>query len=76
MVPIRFITKNMIIDKALWLVPFPNLGFNLNWVVRMICILGSAYIFYLLVEHPGHLIARHLGRRLAPRKSAAMPACA
>ena len=42
--------------------PMPNLGFNLNWLMRMTFILGGSYLFYLLVEKPGHLIARHLGK--------------
>lgn len=42
--------------------PMPNFGFNLNWLVRMVFILGCSYLFYLLVEKPGHRVARSLAR--------------
>jgi peptidoglycan/LPS O-acetylase OafA/YrhL len=38
----------------------PNLGFNLNWLQKFLFILSFSYGFYLLVEKPGHLVARRL----------------
>lgn len=39
----------------------PNLGSNLNWMVMIAFVLVSAFVFYRLVEWPGHLLARRLG---------------
>jgi peptidoglycan/LPS O-acetylase OafA/YrhL len=49
----------------------PNLGPNLNWVQRVAFILLIAYLFYLIVEKPGHWIARRLGKLISKRKSQA-----
>ena len=38
----------------------PELGPILNWVLKMIFVLGTAYLFYLVVEKPAHIIARRL----------------
>lgn len=51
---------HMIANSAYGLVPAPNLGFNLNWAQRFLFILATSYFFYLLVEKPGHVIARHV----------------
>ncbi len=61
---------HLIANTAYARLTLPNLGFNLNWCQRMIFILGSSYLFYLVVEKPGHLIARNLGRRLTLRSRA------
>ena len=42
------------------MIPTPNLGHNLNWIVRMLFILGFAYLFYMFVERPSHLLARKM----------------
>ena len=47
----------------------PDRGFNLNWCLKMSFILGVSYLIYLVVEKPGHLIARNLGRWLTLRNS-------
>ena len=60
---------HMIANAAHGRLTLPNLGFNLNWCLKMIFILGISYLFYLVVEKPGHLIARHLGRWLTHRNS-------
>ncbi len=40
-----------------WL-KLPNLGYILNWTAAMLCSLGFAFLFYLLVERPSHQLAR------------------
>ena len=60
---------HMIANIAYSRLPLPNFGFNLNWCARMGFIFGVSYFFYLVVEKPGHLIARDLGRWLARRNS-------
>jgi len=42
--------------------PLPNLGFIVNWILQMGCVLGVSYGFYLIVEKPSHAFARWLGR--------------
>jgi peptidoglycan/LPS O-acetylase OafA/YrhL len=37
---------------------FPNMGYSLNWIATMVCSLGFAFAFYLLVERPSHQLAR------------------
>jgi peptidoglycan/LPS O-acetylase OafA/YrhL len=39
----------------------PNFGASLNWCLAIAFILGSAYVFYLVVERPSHRLARRLG---------------
>ena len=41
----------------------PNLGFIINWFLRVGWTLGCSYVFYLLVEKPSHAFARWVGRR-------------
>lgn len=55
---------HLLANQAFSTLDLPNLGFNLNWCLRMGFIFGMAYVFYLLVEWPSHRIARYLGRRL------------
>ncbi len=43
----------------------PNFGAFFNWVFLMSFIMISSYLFYLLVEYPGHLVARYAGQSLA-----------
>src|SRR6266851_2809122 len=38
----------------------PNLGYILNWTATMLCSLGFAFLFYLLVERPSHQLARQV----------------
>jgi peptidoglycan/LPS O-acetylase OafA/YrhL len=63
---------HLIANTAYGRLTLPNLGFNLNWCLKMMFILGVSYLFYLVVEKPGHLIARHLGRWLTLRNSSAV----
>lgn len=58
------VPANAVFDQLAW----PNLGYTLNWLAKMIFILGCSYGFYRLVEYPGHLAARWVGRALAPRR--------
>jgi len=44
----------------------PNFGAELNWCLAIGFILGSAYIFYLVVERPSHRLARRLGTAKSP----------
>jgi peptidoglycan/LPS O-acetylase OafA/YrhL len=41
-----------------WRLPIPNLGYLLSWFGVVLCGLGSAYIFYILIERPSHALAR------------------
>ena len=50
----------------------PNLGHALNWLTQMAFILGCSYLFYLIVEYPGHVVARSVGR--GARQGSATPA--
>jgi len=43
----------------------PNFGYFFNWFFLMLFILATSYLFYLLVERPGHLAAKRAGRALA-----------
>ncbi|HRH96212.1 MAG TPA: acyltransferase [Prosthecobacter sp.] len=59
---------HLLADAAFTRLPMPNFGFNLNWLARMIFIFGASYAFYLLIEKPGHRMARLLGRWLSPAR--------
>jgi peptidoglycan/LPS O-acetylase OafA/YrhL len=41
-----------------WFLRLPNLGYIITWLGTMGCSLGLAYVFYVLVERPSHLLAR------------------
>lgn len=43
----------------------PNFGAFFNWVLMMTFVMVASYLFYLLIEYPGHLAARSAGRFLA-----------
>lgn len=43
----------------------PNLGYFLNWVFLILVVLLCSYLFYLLVELPGHFVARSAGKLLS-----------
>jgi peptidoglycan/LPS O-acetylase OafA/YrhL len=47
----------------------PNLGAIPNWTLTMVCSLGFAYVFYLLVEKPSHARARKVNVMGRPRAS-------
>ena len=55
---------HMIADIAYTRLAMPNFGFNLNWMFKMLFILLIAYTFYLVIEKPGHYIARNISRSL------------
>lgn len=55
---------HMVADAAFSYLPLPNLGYILNWCMRMTFILGSAWIFYRLIELPSHNFARRLASSL------------
>jgi peptidoglycan/LPS O-acetylase OafA/YrhL len=42
----------------------PNFGVFFNWLFMMTFVMISSYLFYLLIEYPGHLAARHAGKIL------------
>jgi peptidoglycan/LPS O-acetylase OafA/YrhL len=48
----------------------PNFGAQLNWCLAIGFVMGSAYLFYLVVERPSHRLARRLGtgERPAPQR--------
>ncbi len=47
-----------------------SLGLNLDWARLIGFTLLASYVFYRLVENPGHLLARALSRRLRNRSAA------
>lgn len=51
----------------------PNLGAILNWTLTMVCSLGFAYVFYLLVEKPSHGLARKINVMGTRRTAAQEP---
>jgi peptidoglycan/LPS O-acetylase OafA/YrhL len=53
---------HMIAFAAFTQLHLPNLGANLNWALQTTFILLCSWVFYLLVERPGHHIARAAGR--------------
>lgn len=57
--------SNSIYQKLTW----PNLGPNLNWVLRMTFVLLGAYTFFRVVERPAHRIARMASRRVQRRNA-------
>lgn len=52
---------HMIALSGFGMLGLPNFGFNLNWLIMTTFILLTSYAFYLLVERPGHLLARRAG---------------
>jgi peptidoglycan/LPS O-acetylase OafA/YrhL len=55
--------------------PIPYLGYILSWCLTMAFSLGTAYVFYRVVEKPSHELARKIrlvGAR-APERAAAEP---
>ncbi|MFN0076479.1 MAG: acyltransferase family protein [Prosthecobacter sp.] len=67
---------HMVANTAFDALPLPDFGFNLNWTIRVSFILASAWLLYLLVEHPSHRLARHLAKKLSSgRKSDDNSAC-
>lgn len=55
---------HLIADTTYQKLPMPNFGFNLNWTLRMLFILCVSYVFYLIIEKPGHYIARTISLSL------------
>lgn len=49
---------HMIAMSGLGTLVLPNLGYSLNWLLLMGFVLAVSYLFYLLVERPGHFLAR------------------
>ncbi len=47
-----------------------GLGLVLGWTIRFGLLLAGAYVFYLAVERPSHLLAYAVGKRLAGLRSA------
>ncbi len=43
-----------------WKLPIPNLGYFFSWFGTILCGLGVAYVFYVLVERPSHRLARKI----------------
>ncbi len=42
----------------------PDLGVNLNWLMKFAWILAGCFAFFLFVENPAHWLARRISRRL------------
>jgi len=42
----------------------------IRWPLKLAAILVVAYLFYCIVERPGHMLARSIGRRLARQRKA------
>jgi peptidoglycan/LPS O-acetylase OafA/YrhL len=59
---------HLIADTVYQRLPMPDLGFNLNWALRMLFILLVSYIFYLIIEKPGHFIARGISLSLRRKR--------
>lgn len=49
----------------------PNFGYFLNWILLVFFALLLSYLFYLLVELPGHFAARTAGKLLSPAQPSA-----
>ncbi len=49
---------HMIAMSGVKAMSLPNLGYGVNWILLMGVVLLASYLFYLLVERPGHLLAR------------------
>jgi peptidoglycan/LPS O-acetylase OafA/YrhL len=45
-------------------IPWPNLGYNLNWLQMTLFMYLAALLFYFVIERPGHWIARNVSRKL------------
>jgi peptidoglycan/LPS O-acetylase OafA/YrhL len=45
---------------VIWRLGVPNLGYILEWFLSVCSALGTAYVFYLLVEKPSHQLARKI----------------
>ena len=58
---------HMIVARGFAQLTVPNLGPSLNWIVMLGFVLLGSYLFYRLVEWPGHLLARKIGRALQPK---------
>lgn len=58
---------HMIVARGFAQLTVPNLGPSLNWIVMLGFVLLGSYLFYSLVEWPGHLLARKIGRALQPK---------
>jgi peptidoglycan/LPS O-acetylase OafA/YrhL len=55
--------------QVYWRLPIPNLGYFFTWFGVVFCGLGSAYIFYIVIERPSHELARKI--RLVKKSAAA-----
>ncbi len=65
-----YLIHNMVIAglKAQHLIVNPILF----WGLQVTAIMGTSYLFYLVIEMPSHLLARYWGNRLRLRKSASL----
>ena len=46
-----------------------RLGGNIAWCIKVTCVLGISYLFYLIVEAPSHRLSRQLGEFVSKRTS-------
>jgi peptidoglycan/LPS O-acetylase OafA/YrhL len=53
------------------LIPVPNLSVVVNWFLYYGFVLGSSYLFYLVIERPSHLLARKI--RITPHPKSPKP---
>lgn len=67
---------HLIAEAAHSRMPWPDFGFNLNWLVKMLFIFGSSYAFYRVFEKPGHHLARKLARMSGKKRQATAGAAA
>jgi peptidoglycan/LPS O-acetylase OafA/YrhL len=51
--------------------PIPFLGYLLTWCFTMLCSLGLAYLFYIVVERPSHRLARSIKLDRSARSASA-----
>jgi peptidoglycan/LPS O-acetylase OafA/YrhL len=42
----------------------PNFGYFFDWFLKMFFIMATSYLFYLLIEYPGHRLARYTARAM------------
>ena len=57
---------------AKWFPSIPNA--ILQWAFMILFVFLACYLFYLLIERPGHAIARNLAQRLRPPRQTAVAA--
>jgi peptidoglycan/LPS O-acetylase OafA/YrhL len=58
-----------ILAQQVWsMIPDINLGYFLNWALKMLFILIYSYVFAITVEFPSHRLSKFLAQQLTSRK--------